>query len=128
RDRPAPMGVHLPLPRLQAATGRGRVGLLHRQGCRGLGRVRQAAAGGQGPHGRILRGGCMSTNETQFVEGLIAKAPNDRAPDYIKAKLSIKREELIAWLEQQDGDWINAEVKEGRSGKWYVAVDNWQPE
>jgi len=70
----------------------------------------------------------MSTNETQFVEGLIAKAPNDRAPDYIKAKLSIKREELIAWLEQQDGDWINAEVKEGRSGKWYVAVDNWQPE
>jgi hypothetical protein len=53
---------------------------------------------------------------------------DDRAPDFVKAKLSIKRQELIAWLEGQDGDWINADIKVSRGGKWYVAVDDWKPE
>lgn len=65
-------------------------------------------------------------SDIQFVEGLIVKAPSDRAPEYVKAGLSIKREELIAWLQQQDGEWINADVKEARSGKWYVAVNNFR--
>lgn len=67
-------------------------------------------------------------NDTQFIDGLIFKAPNDRAPDYVKAKLSIQREKLIAWLQQQTGDWINADVKVSQGGKWYAAVDTWKPE
>lgn len=58
-----------------------------------------------------------------FISGLIAKAPPERAPDYVKALLSIKREELIAWLQEQTGDWINAEVKVSRNGKWFAAVN-----
>ena len=69
----------------------------------------------------------MSNDNTQFIDGLIVKAPNERASDYVKAKLSIKRVELIAWLQQQEGDWINADVKVSQSGKWYAAVDNWKP-
>lgn len=49
--------------------------------------------------------------DTQYINGLIVKAPHERAPDYVKAKLSIKRAELIAWLQGQDGEWINADVK-----------------
>jgi hypothetical protein len=64
--------------------------------------------------------------DTQFITGLIVKAPHERAPEYVKAKLSIKREELIAWLQQQSGEWINADVKVSRGGKWYVAVDEWK--
>lgn len=67
-------------------------------------------------------------SEVQFIDGLIVKAPNDKAPDYVKAKISIKRQDLMAWLNQQDGDWVNAEVKESKGGKWYVAVDSWKPE
>ena len=67
-------------------------------------------------------------SDIKFIDGLIVKAPHDRAPDFVKAKLSIKRQELIAWLEDQDGDWINADVKVSRGGKWYVAVDDWKPE
>lgn len=51
------------------------------------------------------------SNDPKFIDGLIVKAPHERAPEYVKAKLSIKREELIAWLQQQGGDWINADVK-----------------
>ena len=65
--------------------------------------------------------------DIEFIDGLNAKAPNQGAPEYVKAKLSIKREALIAFLQQRDGEWINAEIKESKGGKWYVAVDAWKP-
>lgn len=67
------------------------------------------------------------SQDTEFVNGLIFKAPNENAPEYVKAKLSIKREELIAWLSQRDGEWVNADVKVSQNGKWYCALDNWKP-
>jgi len=67
------------------------------------------------------------SNEAKFIDGLIVKAPNERAPEYVKAKLSIKRQELIAWLQSQTGEWINADVKVSQQGKWYAAVDDWKP-
>ena len=67
------------------------------------------------------------SNETKFIDGLIVKAPNDNAPSYVKAKLSIRREELIATLQGMEGDWINAEIKVSSGGKWYCAIDEWKP-
>lgn len=66
--------------------------------------------------------------DNNFINGLIVKAPNERAPEYVKAKLSIKRAELIQWLQQQEGEWVNADIKVSQNGKWYAAVDNWKPE
>lgn len=66
-------------------------------------------------------------SDIKFVDGLIVKAPHENAPDFVKASISIKREELIAWLQAQEGEWINAQVKESRAGKWYAAVDEWKP-
>lgn len=66
--------------------------------------------------------------DMKFIEGLIVKAPNERAPEYVKAKISIKRQDLIAWLSAQDGEWINADLKVSQNGKWYAAVDEWKPE
>ena len=68
------------------------------------------------------------TTETEFVNGLIAKAPRDGAPEYVKACLSIRRAELIAWLSDREGDWVNVDIKEAKSGKWYAAVDQWKPD
>lgn len=66
-------------------------------------------------------------SDTNFINGLIVKSPNPKAPDFVKASLSIKREELIAWLQAQQGEWINADVKVSRNGKWYCAVNEWKP-
>jgi hypothetical protein len=66
-------------------------------------------------------------SDIQYINGLIVKAPNERAPEYVKAKLSIKRADLIEWLQGQSGDWINADVKVSQGGKWYCAVDTWKP-
>lgn len=65
--------------------------------------------------------------DNEFINGLIVKAPHDNAPDYVKAKVSIKREELIAWLNTRNDDWINADIKVSQTGKWYASVDNWKP-
>lgn len=66
-------------------------------------------------------------SEKKFIGGLLVKAPNQGAPSYVIAKLSIKREELIAWLQTEQGEWINADIKTSQGGKWYASVDDWRP-
>ena len=65
--------------------------------------------------------------DMEFPKGLIVKAPRDGAPDFVKASISIKREELIEWLSSKDGDWINLDVKEAKSGHWYASVNTFKP-
>jgi hypothetical protein len=71
------------------------------------------------------------SNDTKFIEGLIIKAPNERAPEYVKAKLSIRNAELIRFLQARVAageEWTNADVKVSQGGKWYAAVDEWKPD
>ena len=69
----------------------------------------------------------MADNEIEFPKGFIVKAPRDNAPDFVKASISIKREELIEWLSSREGDWINLDVKEAKSGHWYASVNTFKP-
>ena len=70
-------------------------------------------------------------DKIEFVDGLIIKAPNPKAPDFVKASISIKVEDLGKWLraKYQAGhkDWINIDVKESKGGKWYAAVSTFKP-
>lgn len=61
-----------------------------------------------------------------FVNGMVVKR-NDNAPEYVLANLSIKRGELIEFLRQQDGDWLNVALKRAKSGKCYAELDTWKP-
>ena len=76
--------------------------------------------------GHFISGDHME-NQKQFVDGLMAKKPRDTAPDWIKCNISIKREELAAWLAGQTDEWINVQVCESKNGKWYAEVDTWKP-
>lgn len=68
---------------------------------------------------------------SDFVPGLYVKAPHEKAPDYVKAKGSIKVKDLGNFLREANkrGDeWVNFEVKENKSGdRWSVFVDDWKP-
>ena len=66
-------------------------------------------------------------SDIEFINGLLFKTRAENAPDYLLAKFSIKRLELIAWLQSRDEEWINGEAKVAKSGKPYAAVDNWKP-
>lgn len=68
------------------------------------------------------------SEEIEFPKGLMVKAKHENAPEYVLCKLSIRREELIEWLQGKDGEWINLDVKESKGGKLYAAVDTWKPD
>ncbi|XLQ19700.1 MAG: hypothetical protein ACKUBY_03850 [Candidatus Moraniibacteriota bacterium] len=67
-------------------------------------------------------------SEVKFVDGLMVKKPHQNAPDFVKGSLSIKREELINWLQGESGEWINIDIKESQKGSWYAQVNDWQPQ
>ncbi len=70
----------------------------------------------------------MAKEEIEFVDGLIVKAPHAKAPDFVKASIAIKVEALGKWLlGKDDQEWVNIDVKEAKSGKWYAAVSNFKP-
>lgn len=67
-----------------------------------------------------------------FVDGMLAKKPDEGAPDFVKLKLSIKLDEFGPWVAARkkadpDSEWMNIEIKEGRSGKWYAELNTWKP-
>lgn len=65
--------------------------------------------------------------DKEFVDGLIVKPPHDKAPDFVKCSISIKRKDLGNWLRKKSDDWINLDVKVAKSGKWYAEVNDWKP-
>lgn len=69
--------------------------------------------------------------DKKFVDGLIVKPPHEKAPDFVKCSISIKVKDLGTWLRKEyeagNKDWINIDVKAGKSGKWYAEVNTWKP-
>lgn len=67
-------------------------------------------------------------NNLEFPNGVIFKLPRQGAPDYVKGSISIKRAELIQWLNSKSDEWINLDLKVGKSGKAFASVNTWKPE
>ena len=69
-------------------------------------------------------------NDIEFVDGLIVKAPHEKAPSFVKAQISIKVEDLGKWLRgkfKAGDEWVNIDVKESKGGKWYASVNTYKP-
>jgi hypothetical protein len=70
-----------------------------------------------------------SDKAIEFVDGLIVKAPHPKAPDFVKASISIKVADLGVWLREKHKageEWVNIDVKEAKSGTWYAAVSTYK--
>ena len=63
----------------------------------------------------------------EFIDGFFAKEPKR---DFIKCSISIKKDDFTNWykkqLQNKEDDWINIDVKEGKSGKWYAQINTWK--
>ena len=66
-------------------------------------------------------------DDVKFVDGLFVKKPHEKAPDFVKAAISIKRKDLGNWLRAETDEWINIDVKVSQNGKWYAQVNTWKP-
>lgn len=69
------------------------------------------------------------SDEKEFIDGFFAKEPKR---DFIKCSISIKKADFTNWykkqLQNKEDDWINIDVKEGKSGKWYAELNTWKPD
>lgn len=71
-------------------------------------------------------------SEKGFIDGLSAKAPSEKAPDFIKAGGSINLKSFAKYLrelkdKEPDVEWLNFQIKESKGGKWYIERDTWEP-
>jgi len=65
--------------------------------------------------------------EKIFADGFVFKR-NEKAPDFVIGRMSIKVEEAIAFLRQhEENGWVNLGVKTARSGNHYVELDTFKP-
>jgi len=73
------------------------------------------------------------SDDRDFVNGMIIKKPNDNAPEWVKAKMSIKLDDFKSWIggfvkANPDDEWINIDIKESQKGTLYAERDTWKPE
>ena len=65
-----------------------------------------------------------------FAEGIYFSAPNEKAPDFVKGKLSFKVLDAIKFLEANvnNAGYVNCDIKESKGGKIYVELNTFKVE
>jgi len=77
----------------------------------------------------------MAYDKKEFCKGLyfnetdLTKNIETNEKQFIFFKVSIRKKELIEYLESQnnDDDWTNIDVKRSRTGKFYGEVNTYKP-
>jgi len=65
-----------------------------------------------------------------FADGLFVRPPHEKAPDFVKGRISINRERIIQWLETKQDEWLNFDVLENKKDntKWFAKLNTWKKE
>jgi len=67
------------------------------------------------------------TDEKIFADGFSFKR-NEKAPEFVVGRLSIKIDDAVAFMKaNQKNGWVNLDVKQARSGNFYVELDTFEP-
>lgn len=68
--------------------------------------------------------------EKTFAEGIYYEAPSDKAPAWVKGKLSFKVADAVKFLQANENNagYCNVDILEGKSGKVYTALNDYKPE
>jgi len=73
-------------------------------------------------------------NQTIFAEGIYLNTVHEKAPDFIKANVSIHADKAIAWLQTMkatgmvnEKGYVNLVGKESKGGKRYFQLDTYKP-
>jgi len=65
--------------------------------------------------------------KTEFVSGLYAYKPHEKAPDFIKASLSVRRTQFIEWLNSKSDEFVKIDILESKDKtKWYASINTYK--
>jgi len=67
--------------------------------------------------------------EKQFVQGMWFKKPDEKTPEWIKGKISVKVDEFIEYAKQHKDDrgWLNIDLKKAKTGTLYLELNTFKP-
>lgn len=69
----------------------------------------------------------MAQEEKIFANGFIFKR-NEKAPEFVVGRLSIKVEDAVAFIQEHDKNgWVNLNIMTARTGNYYVDLDTFTP-
>jgi hypothetical protein len=69
----------------------------------------------------------MSEQEKVFADGFSFKR-QESSPNFVVGSLSMKVDEAIQFMRDNERKgWVNLQIKQARSGNYYVELDTWQP-
>ena len=66
--------------------------------------------------------------EKRYPKGIYFNQPRENAPEFVKGSISIKKADLLIWLNAEapnDKGYINLDVLEGREGTPYLTVNEY---
>ena len=66
--------------------------------------------------------------EKIFADGMHFESPGEKAPAWVKGKISIKVDSFISFLEKYKNEkgWINLDLKQSQKGGLYVELNQWK--
>ena len=65
--------------------------------------------------------------EKIFADGFLFKR-KETAPDFVIGGLSLKVDDAVAFIKKHTKNgWVNLDIKQGRSGNYYVELDTFEP-
>lgn len=67
--------------------------------------------------------------ENIFIDGMIVKRPSEKAPDFIKANISVNAERFIEFLNTYKNvkGWLDIDLKKSKEGKLYLTLNQFKP-
>ena len=68
--------------------------------------------------------------DDNLVKGIYFKTPHEKAPDFVKRKVSIKVVDFVQYLQEHrnESGYVNFDLNEAKSLHWYFKLDDWVPE
>ena len=63
-----------------------------------------------------------------LIKGLFAKDKHEKAPDFVKCEISIKRLDMLEFLTTRNEEWINCRLMRSKDGKLYIAENDYKKE
>jgi hypothetical protein len=65
--------------------------------------------------------------EKIFADGFLFKR-RENAPEFVIGSLSLKVDEAIAFIKNNTkAGWVNLDIKQARSGNYYLELDTFEP-
>lgn len=67
--------------------------------------------------------------QNTFIDGMTVKRPNEKAPKFIKARISVNVEKFLQFAEahKNKNGWVDMDLKESTSGNLYLSLYEWKP-